>query len=374
MTGTEGAIGTPQTVENLVLNPPMVIPEEIKDIELTGQIPAGEIAYFDIANPNLRLVDRKTWQPVMHGGREKGTDPKHLPKTFAAIILHTPPRTPENSYEEEIYRLSNLLKRSSKKDENKVTVQQNLGVLFIVEDLASDMRIGWRQDALAIKGARGLVVNKTHEGSVIVTDSHIISFARRQKQFPTIDMSRGQRSRHMVPPFVNNIQRHAENAGLTANTDELENNWHATKNVPETLSAMRDGNGVEYEGMDDDGHPIIVHTDISGITTVTNEEGLRQLTERQQKNQEPPKKPPKREHKTGDKVTREDLICDACGNHPQDIYIRKPGNVRWLLIKETVCNEAHRDGIPRSFGKSQYIRPLDFLPKNQQKPQKTSKK
>ncbi len=79
MTGTEGIVGTPQAVEGLVLAPPMVIPEEIKNLELTGQIPTGEVAYFDITNPNLRLVDRKTWQPVMHGGREKGTDPKHLP-------------------------------------------------------------------------------------------------------------------------------------------------------------------------------------------------------------------------------------------------------------------------------------------------------
>lgn len=371
MTGTEGAIGTPQTVENLVLSPPMVIPEEIKNIELTGQIPTGEIAYFDIANPNLRLVDRRTWQPVMHGGREKGTDPKHLPKTFAAIILHTPPRTPENSYEKEIYRLSNLLKRSSKKDENKVTVQQNLGVLFIVEDLASDMRIGWRQDALAIKGAKGLVVNKAHEGSVMVTDSHIISFARRQKQFPTIDMSRGRRSGNMVPPFVDSIQRHAANTGLTANTDELEDNWNATKNVPETLSAMRDGNGVVLEGMDDDGHPIIVHTDISGITTVLNEEGLRQLTERQKQTQ----KPPKVEHKAGDKVTREDLVCDACGYHPQDIYKRKPGKTNWLLIKETICNTGkHRDGRERRFGNSQFIKTLERLPKDQQRPRKTPKK
>jgi len=370
MTGTEGVIGTPQAVENLVLSPPMVIPEEIKDIELTGQIPAGEIAYFDIANPNLRLVDRKTWRPVMHGGREKGTDPKHLPKKFAAIILHTPPRTPENSYEEEIYRLSSLLKRSSKKDENKVTVQQNLGVLFIVEDLASDMRIGWRQDALAIKGTKGLVVNKAHEGSFMVTDSHIISFARRQKQFPTIDMSKGQRSGNMVPPFVNSIQRHAATAGLTANTDELEDNWHATKNVPETLSAMRDGNGVVLEGMDDDGHPIIVHTDISGITTVTNEEGLRQLTERQKQTQELRKV----EHKPGDIVETE-IPCHECGGHFQEEYYPQADKVNMLLKRDLVCHGAHLDGYPNYYGdRGVKIRILEPLPKNQQKPRKTPKK
>jgi hypothetical protein len=307
MTGTEGITGTPQAVESLVLAPPMVIPEEIKNLELTGQIPTGEVAYFDITNPNLRLVDRKTWSPVLHDGKEKVVDPNHLPKTFAAIILHTPPRTPENSYEEEIHKLSNLLRRSSKKDDNKGTIQQNLGVLFIVEDKGEDTRIGWRQDALAIKGVKGLVVDTSHEGSVIVTDSHIISFARLQKQ------------------------HHTENGVIT------------------------------FRGMDDEGHPIHVVTYPSGSSRILTEEELQKLT-------------PQIEHQPEDKVVREDLTCDACGNHPQDVYISRQGDIRNLLFRETICNNPHRDGIPRRFGDPEYIRYLELLPKEMQKPRKTSKK
>lgn len=366
MSGTEGIVGTPPNVEGLILNPPMVIPKEIKNFELTGQIPAGEIAYFDIANPHLRLVDRNTWRPIMHGGREKGTDPKHLPKTFAAIILHTPPRTPENSYEEEIYRLSNLLKRSSKKDKHKVTVQQNMGVLFIVEDLAEDIRIGWRQDTFAVKGNKGLVVDKSHEGSVVITDSHIISFARRQSQHPTLDMSRYQQPGNMVPSFIDRIKRHAAKAGLTANTDELENNWHATRNVPETLSAIRDGNGVDFEGMDDDGRPIHVHTDISGVTTVLNEEGLRQLTERQNQTQ----KPPKVEHKPGD-IVETQVPCYECGGHYREEYYPQADKVNMLLKRDLVCHGAHSDGRPNYYGdRGVEIRILERLPKTTKKPRK----
>lgn len=379
MVSTEAGTVTgisPQDVENpLRMQFPMVIPKEIRDLELAGQLPPGDIAYFDVSDPDqrLRFVDRKTWKPVKtRRGIEKRINPDRAPKTFAGIILHTPPRTPENFYGEEIQRLSSLLRRKAPEDDNGLTIEQQLGTLFIVEDRGEDTGIGWRQDTLSIKGKKGLVVDTSHEGSVVITDSHIISFARRQRQYPTISLANGEISGNMVPPFVDEIQRIANAIGLTANTTELEQNWHATKNVIETLTAVKDGNGVTFEGMDNNGRPIVITVSLKGITTITNKEGLLELIEQQKLAQQraQDKKPTEIEHKPGDTAVREDLVCDACGNHPKDIYERQVGNIRWMLFKKTVCNEAHRDGYPRTFGKRQYIRALEFLPKEMQKPRK----
>jgi len=359
MTGTEGIAGMSQAIESLDLRmqTPMVIPKEIKNLELSGQLPKGDIAYIDVSEPDtIRLVDQETWHPITKGGIEKRANFEHAQKRFAAIILHTPSRTPENSYTENIHQVSNLLKIHVSKDGSGATTGQDLGTLFIVEDKGKDTGIGWRQKQLT---QEGLVVNPGHNKSVITTDKYVITCARRRKKRLIVDLGKGVRSRNMVPPFIDSIQRRAEQHGLTADSKALEREWHATKNVRRTLSNIRDGNNVTFEGMDDDGHPIHSITE-KGVTTVYNEEGLRNLTDRQ----EHTRKPPKVEHKLGDRVVRNDLVCDACGNHPQDIYIQEPGRVRWLLFKETACYEPHRDNNPRYFGKNQYIKPLGFILNN----------
>jgi len=369
MTGTEGIVGTPQTEVSLALRMqiPMVIPKEIKDLELFGQLPKGDIAYIDVSEPDtIRFVDQETWHPITKGGIEKRTNFEHAPKRFAAIIVHTPPRTPENSYTENIHQVSSLLRRHVSKDEAGATTGQDLGTLFIVEDKGEDVRVGWRQRQLA---QEGLVIDPKHNKSIITTDQHIITFARRRKQHPAVNLYQG-RSGYMIGPFTEETRVRAESLGLSADTTKSEHDARATRNPRRVINALRDGE-AELTGMDEDGHPIIVSTDKSGVTTVLNEEGLRKLTEKQAQNL----KLPKVEHKAGDKVTREDLTCDTCGNHPQDIYRRKPGKTNWLLIKETICNTGkHRDGRERRFGNSQFIKALERLPRDQQKPRKTPKK
>lgn len=335
---------------------PMVIPKEIRDLKPAGQLPAGNIAYFDFADPDtLRFVDQETWRPVTKKGVEARISIDKAVNRFAGIILHSPARTPENSLEDKISQLSALLKRTSKREEG-ITTQQNLGVLFIVEDKGEDQRIGWRQEQLT---RNGLVVDTTRGESVRITDSSIISWGRRPKQHAAVDLTKGERSQHMINPFIQAIEDAASNQGFTADTTRLRQEARATRFPPRTIANLRDGRNVVYEGADDSGKRILVDRSRTGSDFVSPGKEVLQRATQQQRDE---KKPSKIVHKPGDIVDL-DLECWDCPDgYFREEYHQEAGRVRWLLKKDVVCHGSHSDGHPVLLMRNEYVGFLDLLP------------
>lgn len=269
--------------EDLVLRRqvPMVIPREIRELSLAGQLPSGEIAYYDAAEPDtLRLVDPLTFKPIMRLGVEKRISIGEARKKFPAVILHVSCRTPENSYEEIIRGFTELLRRTSEKEEGIIT-QQNLGVIFIVEEKGEDQRLGWRQEQLK---NTGLVVDRTRGGSVIVAENYIISFARRPMQRGPVDLTKGPRSGNMVGPFIQEIEDLALQQGFTADTSRLRGEASVTGNPPRTIASLRDGSSVTFVGEDLDGRRIVVDRS-RGTEIITPGRGaLEEIADRARRN------------------------------------------------------------------------------------------
>lgn len=344
----------PPGEENLSLRPqiPMVIPREIRDLRLTDQLPKGDIAYFDTAEPDtIRLVDPITWKPVSKKGAEVRIRLERMNKRFAGIILHTPSRTPESSFDQEIKMLSALIRRTSVKEDG-VTTQQNLGALFVVEDRGSDVRIGWRQQQLS---RNGLVVDKRRDESIVTTDAYIISQGRRPRQHGVINLETGERSRYMVGPFIDAIEEAASAQGFTVDTRRLKGEARATKFPPGTIANLRDGGNVVYEGTDDSGKRISLVRSRKGTDTFSPSRGAFSTLAQEGKK-------PTVEHKPGDIVPL-DIKCRDCGDgYFREEYRREAGRKRWLLIRNVVCHGAHPDGYPKYIERDKYVDFLGVLP------------
>ena len=333
----------------------MAIPKEIRDLRLSGQLPTGNIAYLDTKEPDtLRLLDQTTWKPVKKMGVEIRLDPNRIARRFPAVIVHVPSRSPDNSFDEIISRLSKFLKRTSQREDRIVTLQ-NLGALFVVEDKGQDLKIGWRQTQLT---RAGLVVDRTQGGSVVVNGDYIISFARRPKQRSPIDLTKGERSQYMVEPFIQEIEAAAERQGFTANTSRLRQAAKATRNPRQTIGDLRYGMDVDYETANNDGKRILVHRSESTETVTPNREALQELTRRQV--QEKKSSKPQLQHKAGD-IVRLESRCGDCGGEFQKEYYEKPGKVRTLLFSRIIC--PNHPGGPATIESNIYEGYLGFLPK-----------
>ena len=369
MAGTAERIA-PTQPEALVLRPqiPMAIPKEIRGLELAGQLPEGDIAYFDANEPDtLRLVDRGTLKPVTKKGVEVRLNLANFAKAarkFAAVILNVPPRTPENAFDETIRDFCALLKRTSKREEGIIT-EQHLGVIFIVEGKGEDQRVGWRQEQLR---RDELVVDRRRGGSVIVSGDRIISFARRPMQRSPIDLTRGPISGNMVRPFAEQIRVSAQRQGFTADPLRLEQEARRTRNPPRTIDNLRDGGETDYVGIDDDGREVRVKRE-GGVEFVTpSREALEEIAERTK----PANGTGRPEmHKPGDIVPTE-IKCGECGGHFQEEYYEKAGRERMLLYYNIVCHGAHGDGYPKYMQQRKYAGHLDRLPKSMTRTKKAS--
>jgi hypothetical protein len=340
---TETSQGGAVFSEALVLRPqtPMVIPREIMELRLAGQLPKGEIVYYDASEPDtLRLVDPQTFKPIIRHGVEKRISIGQAHKRLAAVILRVPCRTPGNSYEEIIRRFSELLKRTSEREEEIIT-QQNLGAIFIVEEKGEDQRIGWRQEQL--KNA-GLVADRTRGGSVIKTEDYIISFARRPAQRSPVDLTKGPKSGSMVGPLIREIENSAARQGFTADTSELKREVKSTGNPPRTIASLRDAASATFVGENLDGKQIVVDRS-RGVETVTpGREHLLEIAGRARE----------KTHKPGDIVETGIKCYDCPDGYFKEQYYSVAGRKRWLLRRLTVCYGSHPDGRPIRL-KDEYI-------------------
>lgn len=347
---------------------PMVIPEEIRHLEVTRQLPEGEIAYHDVNEPDtLRLVARETFRPVTKKGIEVRLNLKNLdkfPRRFAAVILKVPPRTPENAFDETIRGFSALLKRTSKREEG-IIIEQHLGAIFVVEGRGEDQRVGWRQEQLR---RAELVVERRSGGSVIISGDRIISFARRPMQRGPTDLTQGERSRYMIGPFLDQIETLADEQGFRADTSSLREEARKTRYPPGTIANLRDGGKVVFEGEDSDGKRIVVDRTGGSEVVTPSRKALEEMVERAK----PVNGTGRPEmHKPGDKVPT-DIECGECGSHFQEEYYGEPGRERMLLFRDIVCHGAHSDGYPKYMQKRQYSGYLGRLPANMTRAKKAS--
>jgi len=360
----------PQNVESLVLRLqfPMVIPKEIKELKLANQIPGGDIAYFDSQEPDqLRLVDQVTWKPSLKKGREIRESLSKATRRFAAIIVHVPARTPDNSYLETIIKLSELLRRTSEKIDG-IMIHQNMGALFIIEDKGEDARIGWRQKELS---KADLVVDKTRDNSVMVKEDCIISWGRRQKQHSAIDLTKGTNSKFLLERLIHEIGNVADRMGVEVDTSRLLQDAMASKNPVQTIANYRDQMNIDMKITDPDGKEIFVRR-LKTTQAVSSDRGLPQEVMIKPEQNQKQFHPQETEHKPGDIITLEEK-CGQCGNNFQREYYRRQGRKRWLLFRKDYCHGSHADGYPVE-GREVYIGHLDLLPESMRESESKTKR
>lgn len=344
-------------VENLVLEPQiqLIIPPEIKRQRLAEQLTGGDIAYIDFEDyETVRLVKKSTWQPARnkHGIEQKLPLSQIGNRRFNAIIFVTPPRTEEDSLEEQISFLAKHLGRKTDRREGTDAIHHS-GTLFVVEPRAgNDERAGWRQDQLT---RSGLVVEHIKgKKSVLKTDDFIISMGRREKGHVPIDLTKGEISGRMYTDIPDATERLVEDQGSQADTTSVRQESRRTFNPPRTIQNLKRGGNTRYTMMDEDGKELYYEVDVNGNVSSNNPDAFKDIYFT-------PERETKPQHKPGDKIENKSITCSGCGQHPVDTYIRKPGKTHWLLIKQTVCNGSHSDGYPRTFA-DEFIRSIGKLP------------
>ncbi len=166
--------------EDLELKPqyPVIVPAGLRDSELMKQRPDGPIIFVDSRDPNTAtVINQDTWGPKLkRDGRAETIAISSIAlRRFAAIILHTSPRTPEDSHDKTIEILSGLLKKP-----NDAIANQHLGVIAVVEDQGSDTRTGWREDGLRKHGI--IIDRRGGKQAVFQSGDYTISMGRVAKK------------------------------------------------------------------------------------------------------------------------------------------------------------------------------------------------
>lgn len=334
----------------------LVIPNEIKNLRLTEQLTGGNIAYIDLEDfQKVRLVDRKTWQPLKrHGHYETLPLSEIQNRKFNAIIFVTPPRTKEENLDEHVKFLAKHIGRKTERKDGNDNPHHS-GTLFIVEARGSgDERIGWRQDQMT---QAGLVVDKIKgEKSVILTDDYIISMGRREKARLPIDLTKGKTSGNMYTDIPDATERLVEDQGAHADTSNVRQESKATYNPPRTINNLKRGGNTRFTMTNEDGKELFYEVDRDGIITSNNPDAFKNIYTT-------PKRENILDHKDGDKIENQNINCPECGQHPFDNYIKKPGKTHWLLVKKTICNGPHTDGYPKIF-EDEFIKSLGRLPES----------
>lgn len=228
---------------------PVIIPSEVRKSKLFQQRPHGEkgdpksdVVYIDARNPNTAIViDANTWGPKLNRGKPVYLDVSGIVgRTFAAIIYHTPPRTPEKSFTEEIGNVAGLLRRTSEK-ENKIITGQHVGVLFIVEDKGKDTIKQWREQFLR---NIGIVVPQEKEHPAILeteTSEFIISQGRLAMQHGPVNLYES-RAGSFVSGTIGALEKEFSSQGIDVDSSQIKAQSKASSVPPETLSRVK---GVE---------------------------------------------------------------------------------------------------------------------------------
>lgn len=335
---------------------PVEFPNGIRTTRLWQQLPPGQIAYLDTRlDPHtVHFLDQEG-HPVMVHGVEKTEDIRKKEKAKnPAVVIHTPPRTPENSFGEYLDPVVERLTRKTTRDHLKRIIEQSMGVLVIVEDVGDDVRIGWREDQLR---SLGLVVDKERgERIVFQSGNKLVTMGRIVKKRGPVDLRSGEKSRFMVDPMITHTKERLEGNANTVDTSGISREADASDMPPRTFENLRDGNNIKITSPEG----CVLEIDRKGIQTPHH------VCENPQEHRfeaiKPVEVPKKQLPMPGQTIISDDLCGKGgCEHHLEEKYYSEYGHTRNLLFKDVLC-PSH--GLKDRENGHKYVRPLEFLPPN----------
>lgn len=171
---------------------PIVFPDFLKTDRRWLQLPPGNIVYAEAKSSDklpdtVKMLDQQG-NPVFENGHE-WERPFDEPSRVPAVVLHTGPRTPKNSYDRIIAEARLITTRERERDSMGKIKAFHQGFVVIVEDKikGGDTNKEWREQQLT-----NLDLVKDVDGpelTVIETDEYFITFGRVAKE-------------HYVPDFI----------------------------------------------------------------------------------------------------------------------------------------------------------------------------
>lgn len=175
-----------------LLKPPhglIVFPEIIKSDPRWQQLPPGNIVYINASSPDtvpesVLMLDQDGDPEYTHGHiwERPITEPQRTP----AVVIHTGPRTPENSYDEVIAIARTMTTRKTDTDDNG-NKKHHQGYVIIVEDKVKGGDKGKEWKRLQLTNLN--LVAEDGEELVVETEDHFITFGRVEKE-------------HVTPPHI----------------------------------------------------------------------------------------------------------------------------------------------------------------------------
>lgn len=324
-------------------------PRVVTQTPLWKQIPTrGNIGYIDIQEPKIIHILNKQGQEVikkrMPVTANVQTKPRENRRKYSALVVRTPARTPEKSYDTEIRDAAERLKGGL--IENRPGAAQKLGVMIVVEDLGNDRRIRWREDKFSLAGLvrhketddkNSQKAEKPGEGFLIPTGEYLITVARIHKEHPYLDATSYVKAdiEHTTDELKNSGMQEIDASGIISE-------MRSTKMLPATIAKARDMGGITVRTAEG--------------TTVTRDsrgETISQVGETPLENQLGilPKKKRLRPGESGHRdceIEKTEIPCWDCSPEKKVnliiIYRATPGESRWQIRGTQYCPEPTHSG------------------------------
>lgn len=369
---TDIVLQPPQTSgESEELSPqiPIVIPGEIRSSQLMNQRPDGSVLYVDYRNPDIAtVINPKTWRPEMTQKKPSNRkEPKQLVlskisgRRIAAIIYHTPPRTPDNAFEEDLANAGTILRQSHEMltDEKRNPYpHHHLGALFIVEDKADggDMIKDWRKKSINNIGLtmsideftnndEGVVEVAKKPLPIVETGNFFITQARVPKKHLDVDLNRS-RAGNYIKSMIEQTEAAQDRLGVAADSSRLKQEIRNSSVPPATIGRVIDSGNITLS-----------NRSTGSITEVTKSGDIFKSRAGTDDYAEPGQEELRKPKKENPFVELLKDPCSECGGH---FHVAESD--RWkfkghIYKKETViCNGSHGDGYPKSRGKPRIVK------------------
>jgi hypothetical protein len=249
-----------------------------------------------------------------------------------------------------------------------VDIPSMSGKAVVIERKGADSDPTWRIDLMREAGFKRVIVDTgDNEDDPIIWQG---SRLRESKRKP-IDSTTTAAAPDIAASMERN-QQVAEVQGQIANRDELLEDVHNSRMIPNTRARAADGSGVtlqdnttgdilRYDRQGNEYRSGLASEEEREIHKLTLEdqarerERIRQETLDQRARTQDPKSLSQKDisellaNKKG--FARQDLTCPRpeCGKHPVDRFTSDPKEIRYWLYITTVCNGSHRDGRPVYF-------------------------
>lgn len=315
------------------------IPKFVRESELLEQRPEdGKVLFIDSRDPETGII--------LKNNLGVGKNPEYVDiskikgRNIAAIIYHTAPRTPENSYDEEVANAATLLGRRVNRDKNGKIIQQQLGALFIVEDLGQDKYKNWRE--MFIQNI-GLVKPSGYGPSVRILDGEgfIVSQGRVKMERDPIDLEKSRAAGYIEDQKNKNVTQ-LNGYGQHVDTSELKQEIRRSWNPPRTIA-----------GVVDFSRGITITDQLTQERQVRDKRGFvfeHKSASAEDYTHQEPEKPSREIFKLVKRETLPDVMCSDCGaNLVQEDYIGNYADKEsveqglYKLSTDYVCENEHNE-------------------------------